>query len=160
MKKFLLATLIIGVFVLFSLLSTQTGALAFLPGSSTDPHAANRSPSTGAVPPVAGADTPTGTQAPGARYKDGAYTGSVADAQWGYIQVKVMIQGGAITDVQFVQYPNERERSVLINNYADPQLTSEAIQAQSANVDLITGATDTSEAFVQSLSDALTQAQA
>lgn len=157
MKKFLLATLIIGVFVLFSLLYNRTGALALLPGSSTDP---NSPPSTGAVPSAAGADAPNGTQVPNARYKDGAYTGSVADAQWGYIQVKVIIQGGAITDVQFLQYPNERERSVLINNYADPQLTSEAIQAQSANVDLVTGATDTSEAFAQSLSDALTQAQA
>jgi uncharacterized protein with FMN-binding domain len=83
----------------------------------------------------------------------------VADAQWGYIQVRVVIQGGAISDVQFLQYPNERERSVLINNYADPQLTSEAIQAQSASVDIVTGATDTSEAFIQSLTDALGQAQ-
>jgi uncharacterized protein with FMN-binding domain len=59
-----------------------------------------------------------------------------------------------------LQYPNERERSVEINGYADPQLTQEAIQAQSAQVDIVTGATDTSEAFMQSLNDALTQAQA
>lgn len=86
--------------------------------------------------------------------------GSVADAQWGYIQVKAIIQSGKITDVQFLQYPNERNRSVMINSYADPQLTSEAVQAQSANVDIVTGATDTSEAFIQSLSDALSQAKA
>jgi uncharacterized protein with FMN-binding domain len=48
----------------------------------------------------------------------------------------------------------------MINDYADPQLTSEAIAAQSANVDAITGATDTSQAFIQSLSDALSQAKA
>jgi uncharacterized protein with FMN-binding domain len=49
---------------------------------------------------------------------------------------------------------------VRINEEADPQLISEAIQAQSANVDIVTGATDTSEAFIQSLTDALSQAQA
>ena len=86
--------------------------------------------------------------------------GSMADAQWGTVQVKVVIQNGKITDVPFVQYPNERNRSIMINNYADPQLTSEAIQAQSANVDVVTGATDTSEAFIQSLSAALSQAKA
>ena len=84
----------------------------------------------------------------------------MADAQWGYIQVKAVIAGGKITDVQFLQYPNERQYSVQVNSYADPQLTQEAIQAQSAQVDIITGATDSSEAFMQSLSDALSQAQA
>src|SRR5258708_24173703 len=49
---------------------------------------------------------------------------------------------------------------IMINNYADPQLTSETIAAQSANVDIVTGATDTSQAFIQSLSDALSQAKA
>jgi uncharacterized protein with FMN-binding domain len=49
---------------------------------------------------------------------------------------------------------------VEINGYAIPQLTTEAIQAQSAQVDVVSGATDTSYAFMQSLSDALTQAQA
>lgn len=48
----------------------------------------------------------------------------------------------------------------MINSYADPQLISEAIQAQSATVDVVTGATGSSEAFIQSLSDALSQAKA
>jgi uncharacterized protein with FMN-binding domain len=96
----------------------------------------------------------------GSGYKNGSYTGSVADAQWGYIQVKAVIAGGKITDVQFLQYPNERQYSVQVNSFADPQLTQEAIQAQSAQVDIITGATDSSEAFMQSLSDALSQATA
>jgi len=45
-----------------------------------------------------------------------------------------------------LQYPNDGNRSIEINSYADPQLSSEAIQAQSANVDIVTGATDSSEA--------------
>jgi uncharacterized protein with FMN-binding domain len=58
-----------------------------------------------------------------------------------------------------LQYPNERNRSVEINSYADPILVNEAIQAQSAKVDIVSGATDTSQAFIQSLSHALSQAQ-
>lgn len=155
MKKFALATIIVGLFILYSLIYNHTNFTAVVPsnttvsGSSTNRGSSNAG-STG---------NPTVTNTTGASYKDGSYTGSVADAQWGYIQVKAIIQNGKITDVQFLQYPNERTRSVEINNYADPQLTSEAIQAQSANVDIITGATDTSEAFVQSLSDALAQAK-
>ena len=76
------------------------------------------------------------------------------------VQVKAIIKNGKVADVQFLQYPNDRNRSVEINSYADPQLTSEAIQAQSANVDIVTGATDSSDAFIQSLTDALSQAQA
>ncbi|MFL5690921.1 MAG: FMN-binding protein, partial [Ktedonobacteraceae bacterium] len=131
---------------------------------STNSSSSGRGSSTSVVPATPGTtNTPgaTGTSGtPGSLYKDGSYMGSVADAQWGYIQVKAIISNGKITDVQFLQYPNERDRSIMINNYADPQLTSEAIAAQSANVDIITGATDTSEAFIQSLSDALSQAKA
>lgn len=158
MKKFIVAVLIIGAFVLYSLVD-HTNLVALSPNSSTDSSSSSSSStntsSTSVVP-----TTPGTAGSSGSLYKDGSYTGSVADAQWGYIQVKAVIQGGKITDVQFLQYPNERNRSVMINSYADPQLTSEAIQAQSANVDVVTGATDTSDAFIQSLSDALSQAKA
>ncbi len=76
------------------------------------------------------------------------------------MQVKAVIQGGKIANVQWVQYPSDRQRSVEINSYADPQLTTEAIQAQSAQVDIVTGATDSSIAFMESLGNALSQAQA
>ena len=99
-----------------------------------------------------GSSTTTG------QYKNGSYTGAEADAQWGYVQVKITVQNGKLTNVQFLEYPNHRDRSVEINNYAMPQLTSEAISAQSAQVDVISGATDTSEAFIQSLGNALSQA--
>lgn len=91
-------------------------------------------------------------------YKDGNYTGSVADAFYGNIQVAVTIQSGKITDVKFLQYPNDRQNSLLINQQAMPLLKQETIQAQSAHIDGVTGATDTSQAFVQSLASALSQA--
>ncbi len=166
MKKFIVAVVIIGAFVLYSLLYGWSNPSALLPATANEPNSSTRASSTSVVPSpttttgTSGSGTPTVTTPSGSLYKDGSYTGSQADAQWGYIQVKAIIKNGKITDIQFLQYPNERNRSVEINTYADPQLTSEAIQAQSANVDVVTGATDSSEAFIQSLSNALTQAKA
>lgn len=92
-------------------------------------------------------------------YADGSYTGSVADAYYGSVQVKAVIRGGKIADVQFLQYPNDRSNSRYINDQAMPLLTQEAIQAQSAQVSGVSGATFTSDAFVQSLTSALALAK-
>lgn len=94
-----------------------------------------------------------------AAYKDGQYTGSVADAYYGNVQVQVTIAGGKLTKVNFLQYPSDRSTSRAINSQAVPYLQQEAIQAQSAQVDTVSGATYTSEAFVQSLGSALSQAK-
>ncbi len=92
-------------------------------------------------------------------WKDGNYTGNSADAFYGNIQVRATIQNGSLVQVEFLQYPNDRSTSVEINSQAMPLLQSEAIQAQSANVDIISGATDTSNAFRESLASALSQAK-
>ncbi len=92
-------------------------------------------------------------------YTDGTYTGLPADAYYGLIQVQATIQGGKLTDVVFLQHPSDRRTSQYINGQAMPILKSEAIQAQSANVDIVSGATDSSMAFQQSLGDALAQAK-
>ncbi len=92
-------------------------------------------------------------------YKDGTYTGSVEDAYYGYIQVQVSISNGRISDVSFLQYPNDNGTSIYINSQAMPILKSEAIQAQSAQVDIVSGASDTSMAFQNSLANALSQAK-
>jgi uncharacterized protein with FMN-binding domain len=102
--------------------------------------------------PVPVATTNTG------RYKNGQYIGQSANAYYGNIQVEVTIASGAITSVQFLDYPHDRRTSQYINQQAMPILQQEAIQAQSANVDTVSGATDSSGAFQQSLSSALAQA--
>ena len=94
------------------------------------------------------------------QYKNGTYTGSVEDAFYGNIQVQATVAGGKLTAVKFLQYPNDRHESVQINSQADPWLSQEAIVAQSSNVDIISGATDSSEAFIRSLTRALDQAKA
>ncbi len=125
-----------------------------------------------AVPPIAGFPTlaptavntavpPTAPVAPNpsSAYKDGTYTGPSVDVNWGYVQVQATIQNGKLNDVQFVQYPSDRRTSRSINSIAVPALQQEAIQAQSANVDIISGATLTSEGFQESLQSALEQAK-
>ncbi|BCL80482.1 FMN-binding protein [Ktedonobacteria bacterium brp13] len=149
MKKLGVAFIIIGAFILYSIAFHRSNPALIAPDSTVG---TNRS-----SPLSTGTSGSSG--AASKQYRDGTYTGSVADAQWGNIQVKVIIQSGKIKDVQYLQYPNDRNRSIEINQYADPLLTTEAIQAQSGQVDIISGATDTSEAFIQSLSAALTQAQ-
>ncbi|HZE87874.1 MAG TPA: FMN-binding protein [Methylomirabilota bacterium] len=93
-----------------------------------------------------------------AKYQDGEYIGDVKDAFYGNMQVKATIQNGRITYVQFLQYPNDRQTSIEINQQAIPILKSEAIQAQSAQVDIVSGATDSSQAFKDSLASALAKA--
>ena len=155
MKKLVVSVFIIGIFIVYCFIHN---------GSGSAPVALGSKPSAGSDSSAGSSASGTATTAPGAtstsstKYKDGSYTGSVDDAQWGYVQVQAVIQSGKITSVKFLQYPNDRERSVYINGIADPELISEAIQAQSAQVDVITGATDSSLAFMQSLSDALSQA--
>ncbi len=95
---------------------------------------------------------------PRGKYKDGVYTGSVADAFYGPLQVKAIIRSGKVVDVQFIQYPNDRQTSISINAQAMPLLEKEAIKVQSAQVEGVTGATQTSKAFIESLDSALNQA--
>lgn len=92
-------------------------------------------------------------------YKNGTYTGVSADAYYGNVQVQAVIRNGQLADVRFLDYPQDRNHSVEINMQAMPYLKSEAIAAQSAPVDTVTGATETSGAFNQSLASALAQAQ-
>ncbi|MHB8710103.1 MAG: FMN-binding protein [Minisyncoccota bacterium] len=98
-------------------------------------------------------------QKPVGRYVDGSYTGNSADAYYGIVQIKIAVQNGRLAGVQFLQYPSDRDTSRFINSQAMPLLTQEAIQAQSAQVDGVSGATDTSQAFVQSLASALSRAK-
>ena len=162
-KKLAVSVLIVGTFILYALLHNSRSSaapVALAPTTPANPSAASDTPAATDTGAGNATTAPSPTDTPNTRYKNGTYTGGVADAQWGLVQVKAIIKNGKIADVQWVQYPSDRERSVFINSIADPQLTQEAIQAQSAQVDIVTGATDSSFAFMQSLTDALSQAQA
>lgn len=96
---------------------------------------------------------------PSGLYVDGTYTGAPANAYYGTVQVEAVVQNGALANVTFLQYPNDRNNSIRISNMAMPILIQEALQIQSAQVNGVSGATDTSVAFEQSLASALTQAK-
>jgi uncharacterized protein with FMN-binding domain len=91
-------------------------------------------------------------------YKNGKYTGDIANTVYGDIQVQAIISGGKITDIQLLAYPNHVGHSVEVSDMSLPILKSEAIQVQSANVNVVSGATQTSEGFSQSLASALSKA--
>jgi uncharacterized protein with FMN-binding domain len=93
-------------------------------------------------------------------YADGAYTGPAVDAYYGRVQVQAIFQSGKLVAIKVLQYPSDRRTSVAINRQALPMLRDEVITAQSASVDIISGATLTSQAFIRSLHAALSQATA
>jgi uncharacterized protein with FMN-binding domain len=92
------------------------------------------------------------------RYKDGEYTGDTV-IEWGPISVKVVIQGGKITDVVFLKMPDDRPRSVEITEFVSPILKREAIAAQDAKVSLVSSATVSSVGFRVAMAAALNAAR-
>ena len=90
-------------------------------------------------------------------YRDGIYRGTAANAYYGIVQLQAIIKGGKLVSVKVLQYPNDRNTSRYINAHALPVLQREAIRAQSAKVDVVSGATLTSDAYAKSLASALTQ---
>jgi uncharacterized protein with FMN-binding domain len=96
------------------------------------------------------------------------FTGTAYQAdRWGTLQVTIVVRKTTIgkkvtrkiTAVSVPTYPNHTDRSVFINTNALPTLKSEALRAQSARINLVSGATDTSDAFVQSLQSAILKAK-
>ena len=172
MKKFLLSATFLFVFAAYALYQSFGGSSAtynatantVARSAASQPLASNSTAAGSSPPPSAPAPTQTLAQTsvpsqPSGQYIDGTYTGPVVNAYYGYVQVQATVSNGRISDVQFLQYPNDRSTSRYINSQAMPILASEAVQAQSASVDGVSGASDTSAAFEQSLSSALGQAK-
>lgn len=84
--------------------------------------------------------------------KDGTYSGKSVSTQWGDVQVQIKVSGGKITTVNVLKYPSD-------NDQALPVYKKEAIAAQSADIQQVSGATVTYEGFTQSLQNAITQAK-
>lgn len=94
----------------------------------------------------------------GAAPSAGTVTGPVAQTRWGPVQVQVTVSGGKLTDVSVLQSPNGNPRDQQINAYALPILVQETLDAQSADIDMVSGATVTSDGYRQSLQGALDEA--
>jgi uncharacterized protein with FMN-binding domain len=168
MRKYLQIIFVIGAFGALVFLKQLKGndmpVIAVQPVSTLTPTPTS-APTVTATPTASSSSatsvTPIAipTPKPRGQYKDGSYTGSVQDAFYGNIQVQAVISGGKITNVIFLQYPNDNRTSQYINSQADPMLAQEAIQAQSAQINGVSGASASSQAFQTSLADALSQAK-
>jgi uncharacterized protein with FMN-binding domain len=110
------------------------------PGSASQPRSSTRSGSS------AGTSSPAN------------YTGAAANTRWGTVQVRITVQGGKISASKAVQYPQGTSRDAQINGSALPILNQEAVQQQSASIDTVSGATVTSDGYLQSLQSAIDQA--
>ena len=145
-KQIIVGVVVVAVIVAYAVYSRTSS-----PSSS---YSVEPTQSSASSTPAAGAGTSATTTpvatAPAdssAQYKDGTYTGTPADAVFGTMQVAAVISGGKLTDVQFIQYPNTGSHTIQVNANSNPILRSEAIASQSANVDIVSGATQSSEGF-------------
>ncbi|MFF4303480.1 FMN-binding protein [Streptomyces sp. NPDC001601] len=148
------ATTVSGVVMLLALKphtapTVVTGSAAPAPSVS-----ASASPGATGDSGTSGTSGKSGSSSTGTR----TVTGDTVQTRWGPVQVKVTIKNGKITDVTAVQYPSDNPRDQEINQYALPQLRTEALAAQSASIDTVSGATYTSQGYQQSLQSALDSA--
>jgi uncharacterized protein with FMN-binding domain len=127
--------------LLFSYRTSTNGsdtAAATLPATTT--------PATGSTSASSASGSSTGSK---------TYTGSTASTRWGDVQVAITVANGKITDVAVPVYPSGNGKDQEINAYALPILRQETLSAQNANVDTVSGATVTSDGYLQSLQSAL-----
>ncbi|MEU6355828.1 FMN-binding protein [Streptomyces sp. NPDC047072] len=125
--------------------ATVSGVVLLL---SLKPH------STAAVAVSAPSSSTTAPAATGTK----TVTGDTVQTRWGPVQVRITLKDGKLTEVEAVTYPTENPRDQEINSYAIPRLRSEALTAQSADIDTVSGATYTSDGYRQSLQSALDSA--
>jgi uncharacterized protein with FMN-binding domain len=164
---------------LFANTDSPSDSVILTAGTAPDVPLVVTNPATVATAPTIVADTAPVTTAPAAPAEttpattvpattvpavpagiaDGTYVGGAAQNKWGVVQVQVVYSGGQIADVQILQYPDSENKSVRINQRSLPTLISEAIAAQSANVDGVSGATYTSNSYVASLQSAIDAAR-
>jgi uncharacterized protein with FMN-binding domain len=83
----------------------------------------------------------------------------MVDTQYGPVQVQITLVGNRIANVNAIQLPSDRSRSIEISQYAAPILRQEALTAQSAQIDVVSGASYTSQGYADSLQSALDQAR-
>jgi uncharacterized protein with FMN-binding domain len=139
--------------------ATVSGIVMLL---SLKPHTAPEAVSAAAPAPSSSSSSSSGSSggsgSPGTSKGTTTVTGDSVQTRWGPVQVRITVQNGRITDVTAVTYPQDNPRDREINAYAVPQLRREVLEAQSADIDTVSGATYTSDGYRQSLQSALDSA--
>jgi len=151
MKKTIAVILTIAVLGLLGVANKSSSSQHQLTSPANTSAANAMSPSSGSA---------TTGQATAATYKDGTFNGASEATPYGTVQIAVVISGGKIVDVNFLQMPSDQGHSQEVTSFAKPLLKQTTLSAQSANIDFVSGATTSSEAYQMSLQAALDQAQA
>ncbi len=141
--------------------STDKTPTAAVPAASSPSSTAGGSPTTGpSAVPVEPSTSPSARASSSSSEKPvgQTYTGSVAETRWGPVQVAITVEDGTVTAVEVLQQPEGNPKDVEINAYALPVLIKGTLQAQSADIDMVSGATVTSDGYIESLQSALDQA--
>ena len=147
-----LAVAIIGVLGVYGKSSGKTNSAA------TPPAAVNGSSSSTTLSDSTSGSTPGSISTSAPAFKDGTYTGDSEETVYGTVQIAAVVSGGKITDIRFLRMPDDRGHTQEVTAYAEPLLKQITLQRQSAHIDFVSGATQTSEGYQQSLQAALNQA--
>jgi uncharacterized protein with FMN-binding domain len=149
----ILAVAIIGALGIYSnghKTHANTAVQAANTNTAAAPAAANTAQSSGSTSSNSASST--------GAYKDGTYTGTAENNIYGTVQVAAVISGGKITDIQFLQMPGPEGHSKEVTAFSESPLKQSALNKQSAHIDFVSGATQTSESYELSLQAALDKA--
>jgi uncharacterized protein with FMN-binding domain len=155
MKKIVLAvmTTISGLVMLFSYHTSTQSVTATAPEETDNGNTQSDAGTTTIAPSATSAASSTSSAS--RTGGDGTYTGTAVETRWGTVQVEITVENGTITSADAVQFPSENRKDQQINAYAVPVLNAEVVQAQSASIDAVSGATVTSDGYVESLQSAI-----
>lgn len=154
-----------GLVLLFSYhTSSGTQAATVAATSTEDGQSATTTPNAGeseagsssSVADESSTDDGTSTSTTGS--VSGTFTGAAVETRYGAVQVEITVEDGVITSSEAIKYPNRDRHDQQINAYAVPVLNAEALDAQSADIDSVSGATFTSVGYAQSLQSAIDEA--
>lgn len=133
--------------------STSTGSTGT--GAATGSGSSVSSTSSGSTTTATPTPTPSASSSANSAATTKTVLGSAVDTRYGTVQVKVTFSGNSITAVDTVQAPSGNGRDIEINQQALPMLEQEVLASQSANIDTVSGATYTSEGYIQSVQSAI-----
>jgi uncharacterized protein with FMN-binding domain len=140
-----------------SAVSPQTSPSASSTGPAPTPTATSAAPSS-PQSSSSSPSSPASSKKASSGAKSGSFTGAAENTEFGPVQVEATVSGGKLTDVSVLQVPDRGGYEQQIVQIALPELKSEALSAQSANIDVVSGATYTSQGYAESLQSALDQA--
>ncbi|WP_404868670.1 FMN-binding protein [Kitasatospora griseola] len=141
--------------------ATAAGVVLLLSLKPHDPSTAaaiSSSPATGGPKSSAGPTPSPSASSTNASGGTRTVTGNAVNTRYGPVQVRVTLDGSTISKIDVIQYPNRDRRDQEINSYAVPELNQEAMAAQNAHIDVVSGATYTSDGYTRSLQSALDRA--